>query len=724
MINTERKSLLFILLTAAIIMPAAFFFSVAADLPQLLITVIVGLGLSLAWRKPVRLNDRTVIYFGVIILIFTVLFDYVLPMDKTRFGYISIFFYPNITVPVMLYTAVALTFFSPAPYIIGFASGVAFGCMMLGSDIYVNNLLNARMFMFSFLLTELETFFLVTVILEVAAVIVGVKYAAMIKSGSSGKQRWRKWVILSAILVAIPLTTISLMKFYKSYEDSIRKLENILMRAGMRRMRYNQHIVFGNNVDLNRTISEDVLENQDMILLRAETQEDPGYLRGKVYTIYKNGKWDQPADQQKRIMKAIEYSGMLAFKTFYYHKDDHAKVSIEIYPTRNFSSSVLLVPGNSQKFELIADRLYYSENGEMIPEDWEQDGGYTALVPKIISDSANQIEDDDAAMYLQVPSNITATLDKVLKEILPKDSEQKTKLEMPRLYLRLVNYFHENFKYKLRAQNNEDTDPVVHFLTQTREGHCELFAASTALLLRRYGIKTRYITGFICSERHPSGRYFVSRLGNAHAWIEAWNSQTKRWELLEPTPPSGVPNFKHKWGFFESWGDRAKQVLQGILLGLRRGYFAKAIVLVFVRLFELIMDLLWNPIGGPLFLGLCIYLYRRRKKRLAGLRPKQPDKLPDNIIALQKEFKKLERSIKNKLKIERPEHMTISDFAGTLSQNGAPEELISFLHNYQSVRFSPEPPSDELTAEFKKQMRKISSGLTSKPAPSLDNDRK
>ena len=132
----EKKSLMTIALCMGILAPAAFLFSLAADLPHILVTTLGGMCLSLVTRKAFKLTDRTIIYSVVISLSATVLFDLAFPMADDRFEYLSSLFNLNITVPVIFYLAVAVTFFGIRKYSYAVSSvaaviALAFGCNVM-----------------------------------------------------------------------------------------------------------------------------------------------------------------------------------------------------------------------------------------------------------------------------------------------------------------------------------------------------------------------------------------------------------------------------------------------------------------------------------------------------------------------------------------------------------------------------------------------------------------
>jgi transglutaminase-like putative cysteine protease len=99
------------------------------------------------------------------------------------------------------------------------------------------------------------------------------------------------------------------------------------------------------------------------------------------------------------------------------------------------------------------------------------------------------------------------------------------------------------YTYSLtRPRQDRHADPVVDFLCNSREGHCERFASGLAVMLRSQGIPARIIGGYRGAEPAGDGLYRV-RLNHAHTWVEALVQRTgsdgqpeSRWLTLDPTP--------------------------------------------------------------------------------------------------------------------------------------------------------------------------------------------
>ena len=130
---------------------------------------------------------------------------------------------------------------------------------------------------------------------------------------------------------------------------------------------------------------------------------------------------------------------------------------------------------------------------------------------------------------------------------------------------RLMTYFRDQFTFSLEFMGRTGQSPLDDFLFDSKQGHCELFASSTVLMLRSRDIPARLVTGFLGADFNPLTGYFVVRQGNAHAWVEAY-FEGPGWVILDPTPPSGLPTaagsrvawsvFRQAWDFVQFRWDR------------------------------------------------------------------------------------------------------------------------------------------------------------------------
>lgn len=95
------------------------------------------------------------------------------------------------------------------------------------------------------------------------------------------------------------------------------------------------------------------------------------------------------------------------------------------------------------------------------------------------------------------------------------------------------------YAYTIDLPDVGTMDPNVAFLTDTRRGHCELFASGMCVLARELGLRARTVRGARVSEYNRVGGYYVVRERNMHAWVEVWQDGTG-WKVYDPSPPAEV----------------------------------------------------------------------------------------------------------------------------------------------------------------------------------------
>ncbi|MEP7363682.1 MAG: DUF3488 and transglutaminase-like domain-containing protein [Acidobacteriota bacterium] len=147
------------------------------------------------------------------------------------------------------------------------------------------------------------------------------------------------------------------------------------------------------------------------------------------------------------------------------------------------------------------------------------------LTPPTLGDAAR-------AIYLQRPMMDPAI--GRLASMVTKDavtSEAKARA--------LERHLRTQYGYTTILLSSEVRDPISHFLFQRKEGHCEYFASSMALMLRTLGIPSRVATGFQSGTYNPISNWYLIRASDAHSWVEAW-IEGRGWVTFDPTP-SGPP---------------------------------------------------------------------------------------------------------------------------------------------------------------------------------------
>ena len=99
----------------------------------------------------------------------------------------------------------------------------------------------------------------------------------------------------------------------------------------------------------------------------------------------------------------------------------------------------------------------------------------------------------------------------------------------------IENYLRTRFGYTLQLPQSEVKDPIANFLFERKQGHCEYFASSMAVMLRTLGIPSRVVNGFRSDEFNDITGSYVVRAKDAHSWVEAY-FPGYGWQTFDPTP--------------------------------------------------------------------------------------------------------------------------------------------------------------------------------------------
>lgn len=104
-----------------------------------------------------------------------------------------------------------------------------------------------------------------------------------------------------------------------------------------------------------------------------------------------------------------------------------------------------------------------------------------------------------------------------------------------RMVQAIESHLQREFRYSLEISKSPVADPVASFLFERKQGHCEYFASSMAVMLRTIGIPSRVVTGFYGGVFNPISGWHVLRASDAHSWVEAWLPRYG-WMAFDPTP--------------------------------------------------------------------------------------------------------------------------------------------------------------------------------------------
>jgi hypothetical protein len=170
-----------------------------------------------------------------------------------------------------------------------------------------------------------------------------------------------------------------------------------------------------------------------------------------------------------------------------------------------------------------------------------------------IDSQANTNED------LAVPSRETNALNQVIAELQLKPGNRKQALRaLSGLFQDTGKFTYSTWQGVGTLRSTNET-PLSRFLLSARSGHCEYFATATVLLLRKLEIPARYAVGYAVHE--SSGRKYVVRQRDAHAWCLVWNENAKAWQDFDTTPASWLEAEAKRASPMQFWSDLWSRML-------------------------------------------------------------------------------------------------------------------------------------------------------------------
>ncbi|MCE5328160.1 MAG: transglutaminase domain-containing protein [Planctomycetaceae bacterium] len=291
-----------------------------------------------------------------------------------------------------------------------------------------------------------------------------------------------------------------------------------------------------------RSMTNIRMYNAAEVALRVQSAEAPGYLRGRAYVLFDklHSTWTNPQDWRTlwpwpQRVDGVEPPGDI-WNLFWVRRGPQGSWrQLTVHPAAVHTSAVFM-PLETTMAVVATQRLREDSAETLSATDMLDDSQYVLYRPMNASPGA-----PPAPLASRVRSDCLS---------LPGDLDQRVRDESLRVLngcrstgeaiRRIERYFQANFQYHLGVSIPSGEDPLGYFLSEKPPAHCEMFASAAAIMLRCHGVPTRYVTGFVASERNPYGEYWIARNADAHAWVEAWDDQ-RGWVLVEATPPAGVP---------------------------------------------------------------------------------------------------------------------------------------------------------------------------------------
>lgn len=167
----------------------------------------------------------------------------------------------------------------------------------------------------------------------------------------------------------------------------------------------------------------------------------------------------------------------------------------------------------------------------------------------------------------------------------------------------IEKYFQKNFGYSFDfVSRGEYATPLGNFLLEQKSGFCEYYATATTLLLRLLEIPSRYIVGYVVTEKNRLEGKYVVRKRHGHAWVEAFVDN--HWVVVDTTPAGWLARDAERASLFEGIQD-VLNFLQYKYQRYKLGSGVETNILYFILLFILTAFLV-------------LRIYRRMKTERVG----------------------------------------------------------------------------------------------------------
>ena len=262
------------------------------------------------------------------------------------------------------------------------------------------------------------------------------------------------------------------------------------------------------------------------------------YWRARTYTTYTGAGWD--------TVEEAEWVDILDAQA---HADEKRVTNEHFFRVRA-ATDTLFSGGLPVRFDQTADALVapdapddilqvrYDEGREFFPTRtnlrYLGSGSESFATPADLREATTEYPEALAETYLQLPPTLPGRVSDLAHAVAGQAENPYDQA------IAIRDYVKSTFRYSLDiAAPPEDRDGVDYFLFDLRQGYCDYYASSMAVLLRTLDIPSRYVLGYASGKRQGGNGPFEVLDLNYHSWVEAY-FPGYGWYLFEPTPDNAV----------------------------------------------------------------------------------------------------------------------------------------------------------------------------------------
>jgi protein-glutamine gamma-glutamyltransferase len=257
----------------------------------------------------------------------------------------------------------------------------------------------------------------------------------------------------------------------------------------------------------------------------------PLYLRGTAFDTYDGLSWSRDRSQ----VSAAQYGERVWIAPPHSPLGEEL-MTLDLEPIK---PPVVFLPSNTAAFDLLSQRDNSTGAAPRVTRgrelDFEyqtaEDRGlrYRVFGPQPGSTVRERLLPSDRARYLSLPEDLPERVRHLASQWAHGANDH---FEIAK---RIEARLRQDYRYSVESNSGAALNPLDHFLFESREGHCEFYSTSMAILLRTLGVPTRNVTGFVGGTFNRFGDFYAVRQGDAHSWVEVFIERAG-WLRFDPTP--------------------------------------------------------------------------------------------------------------------------------------------------------------------------------------------
>lgn len=362
------------------------------------------------------------------------------------------------------------------------------------------------------------------------------------------------------------------------------------------------------------------------------------------------------------------------------------------------------ISGNYRMLAADAGGAVYNFDSQQAISRYEADSDIAVAAPAELRTAGRNYPSQVAATYLRLP-DLDPRVARLAAQITNSASSDFDKAAA------IENHLRTRFGYTLELPRTAVKDPIANFLFERKQGHCEYFASSMAVMLRTLGIPSRVVNGFRTDEFNDLTGNYVVRAKDAHSWVEAY-FPGYGWQTFDPTP-AGAGGTPQGWNrlalyvdamasFWRDWvvsydishqyslGQAAFSGTRGMWEGARK--WARTHYASMLKWARRSQDRVehspgrWAFIGGAISVILLLLGNLGRIARLLHEKwlHAHPERSPEQAAAMW--YRRMARTLARR-GMRKPAAQTPQEFVKKIEDSRLREPVARFTAVYESARF-------------------------------------